>query len=198
MQEDRQRTLSGLIQDVSFQVMKKLEAVSNSVASGYEQGKQLLESSAKVLAFNIRVFQMTCRIYDVVTRIPCQVERQQPVYMIDALGRASPFHLEFVRSATALKAILKVNLEHTKTGPGKIDKNEFAIQEDFSQRDIDLAQPWDSCFSPGQKVSMSMIFRNVGSGANSGNCCPHCYTEATDATDDEIVWYVVSVRFAPN
>lgn len=28
-----------------------------------------------------------------------QVERQQPVYFLDALGRVTPFHLEFIRSA---------------------------------------------------------------------------------------------------
>jgi hypothetical protein len=38
-----------------------------------------------------------------ITNIPGQVERQQPVYMIDALGKASPFHPEFVRSAEVMQ-----------------------------------------------------------------------------------------------
>ena len=32
-------------------------------------------------------------------QIPRQIDREQPVYLVDALGKASPFHLEFVRSA---------------------------------------------------------------------------------------------------
>jgi len=35
----------------------------------------------------------------IITRIPGQVNRQQPVYFIDALGRHTLFHLEFVMSA---------------------------------------------------------------------------------------------------
>jgi len=33
------------------------------------------------------------------THIPAQINRQQPVYMIDAFGKATPFHLEFIQSA---------------------------------------------------------------------------------------------------
>lgn len=48
---------------------------------------------------NVKVFQIVLEIQQVVTRIPGQVERQQPVYLLDALGKTSPFHLEFIRSA---------------------------------------------------------------------------------------------------
>lgn len=42
---------------------------------------------------------MLCNIENFITRIPGQVELQQPVYLMDALGKMAPFHLEFVRSA---------------------------------------------------------------------------------------------------
>jgi hypothetical protein len=48
---------------------------------------------------NLQVFQIVLDMQHIITRIPGQVERQQPVFLIDALGKASPFHLEFVRSA---------------------------------------------------------------------------------------------------
>jgi hypothetical protein len=48
-------------------------------------------------ATNIRIFQVVCSIQNIIARIPGQVERQQPVYMIDALGRSAPFYLEFIR-----------------------------------------------------------------------------------------------------
>ena len=50
---------------------------------------------------NVQVFQVVLDIQKIITRIPGQVDRQQPVYLIDALGKSSPFHLEFVRSAEA-------------------------------------------------------------------------------------------------
>lgn len=42
-----------------------------------------------------------------------QVERQQPVYFLDALGRVTPFHLEFIRSAE-VNAIQILRLIGTK------------------------------------------------------------------------------------
>ena len=46
----------------------------------------------------MKVFQIVLQIQRLITTIPAQVERQEPVYLLDALGRTSPFHLEFVRS----------------------------------------------------------------------------------------------------
>jgi hypothetical protein len=46
----------------------------------------------------VKVFQIVLQIQRLITTIPAQVERQEPVYLLDALGRTSPFHLEFVRS----------------------------------------------------------------------------------------------------
>jgi hypothetical protein len=48
---------------------------------------------------NVQIFQVVLNLQNIVTRIPGQIERQQPVYFIDALGRHQPFHLEFIMSA---------------------------------------------------------------------------------------------------
>jgi hypothetical protein len=48
---------------------------------------------------NVQIFQEVLKIQNFINHIPAQVDRQQPVYLIDALGRQSPFHLEFIRSA---------------------------------------------------------------------------------------------------
>lgn len=48
---------------------------------------------------------MLCNIQNVITRIPGQVERQQPVYLMDALGKIAPFHLEFVISVLGLRSM---------------------------------------------------------------------------------------------
>ena len=51
---------------------------------------------------NFEVFKILCNIQKIITSIPGQVERQQPVYLIDALGKMAPFHLEFVRSTEVI------------------------------------------------------------------------------------------------
>jgi hypothetical protein len=48
---------------------------------------------------NVQIFEVVLNLQNIVTRIPGQVERQQPVYLIDAVGRHQPFHLEFIMSA---------------------------------------------------------------------------------------------------
>jgi hypothetical protein len=48
---------------------------------------------------NVQVFAIVLDIQNVIKSIPGQIERQQPVFLIDALGKLSPFHLEFIRSA---------------------------------------------------------------------------------------------------
>ena len=48
---------------------------------------------------NVQIFQIVLNIQNIITRIPGQIERQQPVYFIDALGRHTPFYLEFITSA---------------------------------------------------------------------------------------------------
>lgn len=47
----------------------------------------------------MKVFQIVLEVQQAILRIPGQVEGQRPVYLIDALGKHSPFHLEFIRSA---------------------------------------------------------------------------------------------------
>lgn len=48
---------------------------------------------------NVKIFNIVLNIQTLITRLPAQVERQQPVFLIDALGRHTPFHLEFITCA---------------------------------------------------------------------------------------------------
>jgi hypothetical protein len=47
----------------------------------------------------VKVFAIVLDIQNILKHIPGQVQRQQPVFLIDAMGKHSPFHLEFIRSA---------------------------------------------------------------------------------------------------
>jgi hypothetical protein len=75
------------------------------------------------------VFQVVLDIQNIIKRIPGQIDRQQPVYFIDALGKSSPFHLEFVRSAEVshragiwYRALLKTQLGSSFSSQGQLQK----------------------------------------------------------------------------
>lgn len=185
-QDSQHKSLSARIQDFSCQAMGTLGSITDSVAQTVQQGKALLESSAQVVHTNLRVFQIVHDIQLFILKIPGQVQRQQPVYLIDPFNKECPFHLEFVRSPDALLAVLKVNLRDSGCGPAMIDRGQFAIEELGTQSSIDLTGPWDSCFYPGQRVAMSMVFKQQRRTVNSA--CPRCSKDHQESTGKEITW----------
>ena len=48
---------------------------------------------------NVQIIDVVLNVEQIVTWIPAQVERQHPLYMIDASREAAPFHREFLRSS---------------------------------------------------------------------------------------------------
>jgi hypothetical protein len=120
---------------------------------------------------NVQIFQIVLNLQNIITQVPGQIERQQPVDFIDALGQHTPFHLEFITSAEALKFVLQCNVRDIGSGATKIANGEFAIQDLTTKRDVDLQLPWKACFSPGQQVAMSMIFNSAKA---TNMCCPKC------------------------
>ena len=77
--------------------------------------------------------------------------------------------------------MLRVRFKHI--GLAKIERGEYFIKETATNREIDLSQPWDQCFLPGQKADMSMVFH-----AAEGNTCPGCKQYCGDACRMEVVW----------
>ena len=76
--------------------------------------------------------------------LPPQILLQQPVILHDATGRIAPFHLEFISSAAALIAVLKVRFQHR--GLRKIMLQEWALREARHQTQIDIHRPWETVF----------------------------------------------------
>lgn len=146
------------------------------VSTNIQQGRQVLEMTAKVIEWNVSVFNIVLDIQHFITKIPGQIERQQPVYLVDAIGHHTPFYLEFVKSAEALTFVLQDNFREVSSGACKIQNGEFAIQDSGTGKDFDLASNWEICFSPGQRVDMSMVFTTgkVSSPRNCPKCGNHC------------------------
>jgi hypothetical protein len=114
--------------------------------------------------------------------------------MIDAFGKESPFHLEFIRLAEALIAILKVNFKSTGSGTRMIERGDFVMEDDGTKRDIDLAGDWETCFFPGQRVSMSIVLERIQDRATS--ICPGCGNESGSAADREVIWCVLLINIS--
>jgi hypothetical protein len=74
--------------------------------------------------------------------VPPQVLLQQPVILHDALGRIAPFHLEFITSAAALQAVLKVRFENV--GLRKVVMNEYGLRDLARRNEINTSKPWES------------------------------------------------------
>lgn len=184
IQSKKQQSLGSRIQNSYCQCMRKLSLMGENITTGLRQSGQLLEMMTQVMQTNVRVFQMVLMLQNIITHIPSQVERQQPVFLIDGLGKASPFYLEFVRSAEALIKVLEINFRAYEADE-KILCGDFVIEDTISKQDIDLDKPWELCFFPGQRVEMSMLFHH----SNFSNCiCPKCGTSSISHHDEENEW----------
>ncbi|KAL8727808.1 MAG: hypothetical protein Q9166_005800 [cf. Caloplaca sp. 2 TL-2023] len=157
-QKSDQRSVALFLQTGFSSCMRKLRAMSTTLTGISTLAQECVENGKRILSINLRVFQIILDVQNILRTIPGQIERQQPVYLNDALGRYSPFHLEFIRSREALFSVLSINFKWLRSAAKKIQNSEFAIHDSGTERDIDLNRPWDQCFTPGQHVKMSMIF----------------------------------------
>ncbi|KAB2104143.1 hypothetical protein AG0111_0g7300 [Alternaria gaisen] len=185
-QDTQQRRLTTRIRDFSYEAIGMLAAITASVAQSVEQGNALLELSVRIVETNLQVFRMVQNIQQRMLEVPTQIQRGQPVYLIDPLNRERPFHPEFITAPEALLAVMKINLKDSECGPAMIDRGDFAIEELGTQSLIDLTEPWDTCFYPGQRVAMSMVFKQWQGDVKSS--CPRCRTEHQESTEKEITW----------
>lgn len=98
----------------------------------------------KVLRTNLQLYEM---ILSLQTKLPPQVERELHVTLLDACGRLCPVHLDFINSAEASLAVLKVRFKDV--GLQKIERGQFALENAKTKRAIDLRRPWHTCMLPG-------------------------------------------------
>ena len=154
-----------------------------SSAATQEQSRDLEDLVLNVLKINLQIYDMVLNVHK---NLPRQVERQQPVMFLDACGRLSPVHLEFITSAEAFIAVLKVRFQHA--GVRKIERGQFALEEAQTKRAIDLGRPWSICFLPGQKIDMSMVFSQAETPKSN---CPGCHHESESNTEKDVEWWVI-------
>ncbi|KAL8717622.1 MAG: hypothetical protein Q9181_008301 [Wetmoreana brouardii] len=184
-QQDFQTSMATRIQNVFSSCMRKITAMGEALSSISSLARECLANTRRIIRMNMRVFQVILNVQNLLLSIPEQVERQQPVYLNDALGRYAPFHLEFIRSAEALISVLSINFNWVGSASKKIKDGQFSLHDTRSKRDIELNRPWDECFLPGQHVDMSMIFDRSGACTAA---CPGCRYTCPCRPGEDIKW----------
>ena len=89
-----------------------------------------------------------------------QVVLQKLVILLDACGMVGVFHLDFINSIEAFKAVMKVRFQQARVstlGLRKEDRSEFILWN--NPKELSLNKPWGAMFRPGQAVNMSMVFQ---------------------------------------
>lgn len=66
-----------------------------------------------------------------------------------------------------------------------IERGDFVIQDSATKKDVNLEMEWELCFSPGQRVEMSMVFKRPTRPTNS---CPNCKADCGGSTEEDIEW----------
>jgi hypothetical protein len=172
-QKETQTTCQATVREVFDTVVETQVTISRShdVLNGLsEQQEALFRQMAQKLEQLVQQveYQNTLQLQQ---HMPAQVLLQRPVVLLDACGRAAPFHLDFINSKEAFFAVLKVRFEQcgvTPKGIQKIDRSEFILRD--LRRAICLDDPWRTMFKPGQTATMSMVFRRL----SRESTCPGC------------------------
>jgi ankyrin repeat protein len=138
-----------------------------------------------------RIWTLNFRSYNILlelqTRVPREFEPcwiQEPLILTDALGRIAPVHLELINSWVVLESVLEARF-HNIPGQYKIKRREYALQDRSSQLDIQRSASFESCFLPGRKVDMSMVFKQ---GHSMGAYCPGCRMECRQGAAVASIW----------
>ena len=142
------------------------------------------------------------------TSIPAQLERswtQEPATLVDALGRVTPVHLEFLDSwevcwkipmslctkksniFKAFEAVLEVRFRNLP-GHRKIKQREYALRTNTFDRDLEQSLPFNRCFLPGQRIDMSMIFDGGFGGLSSCPGCKLVTSKTKEELDSQLQW----------
>jgi len=86
--------------------------------------------------------------------------------------------------------LLQHRFENLK-GHELVQARQYALEENCTGRDIDVAQPWSLAFRPGMKINMSMIFQDF---SDLHGACPRCKKLSEAPRDTTVQWFVKDDR----
>lgn len=108
----------------------------------------------------------------------------------DITGRRFPVHLRTITSWGMLEFILSERFKGKK-GARRVQRKLYSLRESNTQRKIDGSVPWESAFLPRQKITMSLMCKEMGYVSAIGRAamsCPFCKTPSDHGSGVEVEW----------
>jgi hypothetical protein len=152
-------------------------------------GTELKRFMSDIITGNIAIYREIVALRSAFSK---QVDRpltEDPFMLEDAIGRIAPVHLRFINSWSAFQAVMEIRFEG-KQGVLKICRKEYILQDMATGREVDMSLNFEDAFLPGQKVTMSLVFRHTSSEhtAQTTTTCPRCKTPSGQSTDIDVSW----------
>jgi hypothetical protein len=141
-------------------------------------GSELKSLMRGAMAINFATYRAVIRLQNA---LPSHLERgmfEEPIILDDPIGRISPVHLQFITSWDAFHSVLEVRFENAP-GYRKMIQRKYSLELKGTKKDISQSRLWQDAFLPGQRVEMSFIFNDKG----SGDTCPGCQTTSDKSVD---------------
>lgn len=139
---------------------------------------------SNILTFSIRSYNV---LLEVQNRLSPEVQpnwTQEPLTLTDALGRVAPIHLELINNWDVLESVLEARFKDMP-GERKIKVKKYALWDHNLQRDIVRSDRFESCFFPGRRIDMCILFENPPSPRTS---CPNCHWDSCESYGGGSKW----------
>jgi len=150
-------------------------------------GSELKNLIWKVCMGNIAIYNEVTAIRRTLSpRMSSSLDEERFI-LEDAIGRVCPVHLRFITSWNAFDAVLDIRFKD-KVGHDKVQQREYTLQEHATCREIDRSIDWEDAFIPGQKIDMSLIFKEHSpeKASNNLSSCPRCHAVSEMPVESEV------------
>jgi hypothetical protein len=192
MEASQQRALSEIQRRLNEN--KELLSRSNSIADKATErlewlkrlGIRLQKLIYAVIIVNFRIYKEVIAVQRMLANHINRPLAEDPFILEDAMGRIAPVHLRFITSWDAFEAVLQIRFKDT-LGSSKVRRGEYVLQESATGKEFDRKTDWNIAFLPGQKVDMSMVFRNKEGDVQLASC-PYCTTLSEKPSNVCVQW----------
>ncbi|CAG8961218.1 hypothetical protein HYFRA_00013274 [Hymenoscyphus fraxineus] len=146
-----------------------------------QKSDRLLEATDSIVRSNSQMVQGILQQQEI-GQTPSANNKCKPITFIDAFGKETHFHLDFVYSHTVLQDWLMGRFK--ETGYDKIVNMEYAIEDLRTKRQITLAKDWQTVY-PGMCLGMEIVYSWTldQSRGEKWHTCPVCEESCVGKTN---------------
>lgn len=152
-------------------------------------GSELKRCIYNVIAGNLAIYREVVALRSAFSKHVDRPLLEDPFILEDAIGRIAPVHLRFINSWAAFQAVMEIRFQG-KQGLKKVCRKEYVLQESATGREVDFRRAFEDAILPGQKITMSLIFKRDSTDQSTQNLahCPRCDTLSEQPTDVDALW----------